>query len=120
MTTITSMLRKVLTLAVVALAVLFSFAINPGVAEAVGYCCSGDYKEINADYPQCEVDYAPGYEFTSAILTNEGNDRAIIYSTYSSGPIALSPGQSTEQFLPQHDLWTLSQGSGPVTFYCIK
>ncbi|NEP35529.1 MULTISPECIES: hypothetical protein [unclassified Moorena] len=120
MKTIKTSLSKVLTVALVALTVLFSFAVNPGVAEAVGYCCSGEYKQITADYPTCKIEYAPGYEYERADLFNNSDELVVVIEESTDEAIILYEYEDLLLPLAKNDTFELLEGSGPVEFKCYK
>jgi len=120
MKTIKTSLSKVLTVALVALTVLFSFAVNPAVAEAVGYCCSGEYKQITADYPTCKIEYAPNYEYEEANLINKSDELVVVIEESTDEAIMLYEHENVLLPLAKKDTFELVEGDGPVSFDCKK
>ncbi len=116
MTTIKTSLSKVLTLAVVALTVLFSFAVNPAVAQPLGYCCDLDFKLQNSQQHECLVDYTYSY-FSFADLTNESDKSAIVLDP-AGEKISIPPLTTIDVDLYPSGTYILQQGSGPVSFDC--
>ena len=126
MNTIKTNLTKVLTLALVALTVLFSFAINPGVAQAEGYCCGGDvtylgFDQKNPPEMECIIEPAPGYEYYKAYLSNVSNDFAAVKDD-ANGFIPIPPLSVVEVGVPPYgvDVFRMAGGDGPVYFNCVK
>ncbi|NEO16188.1 MULTISPECIES: hypothetical protein [Moorena] len=121
MKTIKTSLSKVLTLAVVALTVLFSFAVNPGVAQADGYCCGGDVTYLqNPQEHFCLVEAAPGYEYEAAILHNESPEEAVVIDASTGEPTFIPPFGDNILRLPQYSVFYLVEGNGPVDFHCVQ
>ena len=121
MTNIKNIFKKGLSLAVVALAILFSFAFNPAVAHADGYCCGGDITFLGAEGgDSCKVEYAPGYEYTSAVLINTDFETDVVFDAAAGQPILLEAGGAVVVDLPPYDEFYLDKGNGRVYFLCEK
>ncbi|WP_424100024.1 hypothetical protein [Moorena producens] len=119
MNTIKNSLSKVLTIAVVVLTVIVTFAIHPSEALA-GYCCTGDYTQITPDYPTCKVDYARGYEYKEALLSNDSKTTAKVEEKKTGSVITINKYDAEFVELPHHETFTLVEGTGRVVFDCFK
>ncbi|NEQ87647.1 MAG: hypothetical protein F6K26_48960 [Moorea sp. SIO2I5] len=120
MNTITSSFSKVLTLAVVALTVIVTLAVNPGEALARN-CCPGHPIYLDFDSRTCEVEDGYGYEFTQAYLSNKSNNPSVVEDNSKKGEyIILSQFGSTYVPLTKKTSFSLLGSNGPVYFYCSK
>ncbi|NEN98076.1 MAG: hypothetical protein F6K50_21925 [Moorea sp. SIO3I7] len=118
MNTIKTSLSKVLTLAVVALTVIITFALNPGEALA-GYCCGGGVTYLRyPDEMECNVEVTPGYDYLFAKLHNESPERVKVVDSATGQPTFISPNEYIVLPLPEYGVFYLKEGNGPVDFYC--
>lgn len=119
MNTIKTSLSKVLTLAVVALTVLFSFAVNPGVAQADGYCCGGKVTYLqNPDEHFCVVEVTPDYDYMLAKLHNKSCKQVKVRDSAMHQSTVIDPNEDITLPLPEYGAFFLVEGNGPVDFEC--
>ncbi|NEP23321.1 hypothetical protein [Moorena sp. SIO3I6] len=118
MNTIKTSLSKVLTLAVVALTVIITFALNPGEALA-GYCCGGDVTYLRyPDEMQCDVEVTSDYDYQLAKLHNESSKQVKVRDSATGHPTVILPNEYIVLPLPESGVFSLKEGDGPVDFEC--
>jgi len=124
MTTRISGLKPLLISAVVALALIMTVGVQPGQAQEMGYCCTGNVTELTVDFPECKVVYTEKYPYTKATLKNNSEDYEYVENYWGYGDVIwLEPGQSQEVELVEaegHEEIFVSHGLGPVEFSCEK
>ena len=118
MTTIKTSLSKVLTLAVVALTVLFSFAVNPAVAQPLGYCCDLNLGLQNRFNNECQVRSDSDLKFLQAELHNDSPTSATVINKFLKQEIVIPSDQKRLVPLLPNSSFVLDAGTGPVKFNC--
>ncbi|NEO68795.1 hypothetical protein [Moorena sp. SIO3H5] len=118
MKTIKTSLSKVLTVALVALTVIVTFALNPGEALA-GYCCGGKVTYLqNPDEHFCVVEVTPDYDYLLAKLHNESSKVVKVRDSAMHQSTVIDPNEDIVLPLPEYGAFFLVEGDGPVDFEC--